>query len=163
MHRAVLRFDSTLQTSTLTVHQVRGFRQSLSDIDLLIFDVVLGSGLSRSEFLALRPDDISMEGIRIDESVIDGLVGRTKTLRRKDTAACPADVMVRLIVYAQERAKIGGDRCWLWPALKGDGPMDPDRWKEMLQKKAATLGITESVDWRMLRRTWSTISLKKNT
>jgi integrase len=159
MHRAVLRFDSTTDTRTLDVAGVRAIRNQLAGVDLLMFDVLISTGMSQHEFLALRPDDIG-EAIRIDEKVYEGKVGQTKTARRRDDVACPPDVLRRLVVYAAGRSAVAGQRCFLWPALRGDGPMNPDRFTDTLQAAAAAAGVAQHVDWLILRRTWATLSGK---
>lgn len=162
MHRAVLQIDSTADTDTLDIPEVRGLLLAMNGLDQLKFETAIFTGLSRSEFIALRPDDISIEGIRVDEKVFEGRVGRTKTLKRRDMAACPAEVRMRLITYAADRARIddAGERCWLWPGERGDGPMDPDRFTKVLKAAAAKAGVKKEVDWRILRRTWATLALK---
>lgn len=157
MHRAVLRFDSTTNTRTLDVASVRAIRSQLAGVDLLMFDVLISTGLSQHEFLALRPDDIS-DVIRIDEKVYEGRVGPTKTARRRDDVACPPDVLRRLASYTAGRSAVAGTRCFLWPALRGDGPMNPDTFRKTLQAAAKAAGIDQRVDWLILRRTWGTLS-----
>lgn len=167
-HRTGIRIDDTTDTCTLEVAEVRGIRHQLAEYDLLIFDTLISTGLSQHEFLALRPDDVSDVGIRIDEGVFEGRVKGLKTKRRKDSVACPPEVLTRLQTYSRERATLKGEHCFLWPSARlgpgdEDMPMGPDSFTERLQAAAKAAGIAKKVDWLILRRTWGTLSWKNNT
>lgn len=161
MKDAYLRFDDDQFSGTLSATEVRAIRQKMPDsLSLLKFDVLWNLGLSRSEFTALRCDDISIDGVRVDEKVFEGKAGRVKTFRRKGTVPCPDDLMGRLIHWRGQRlvASLGDERAWLWPAQKGNGPADPDVFTRVMQAAAVAAGVTAKIDFRVMRRTFGTLA-----
>lgn len=158
---AYLRFDNDEFAGTLGVSEVRAIRAKLPNaLTVLQFDVLWNLGVSRSEFLALRCDDVTVEGVTIDEKVFEGRAGRVKTFRRKGTIPCHADLLGRLIRHRDGiLAQAGGNqRAWLWPRPTGTGPMDPDQFTDALRVAAVKAGVTARVDFRVMRRTFGTLA-----
>jgi integrase len=149
---AYIRIESSGPAHALTAAQVRDIRAQLAGEDLLKFDLCWMLGLDRSALRALRGDDITSEGLRIDEGRVEGQSTKLKTQRRHATIALTADLASRLAPYASRGS------AWLWPALRGSGPWDAAAWlAEVLRPAAAAAGVKAHIDFRTLRRTAGTL------
>lgn len=152
MKAAYIRIESSGPAAALTAAQVRDIRAQLTGEDLLKFDLCWMLGLDRSAIRALRGDDITPDGLRIDEGRVEGQSTKLKTKRRHATIALTADLAARLAPYADR-----GD-AWLWPALRGRGPWDAAAWMtEVVRPAAARASVAVPIDFRTLRRTAGTL------
>lgn len=155
---AYIRIESSGPAHALTAAQVRDIRSVLaldprhSSDDLLKFDLCWMLGLDRSALRALRGDDITPEGVRIDEGRVEGQSTKLKTQRRHATIALTADLAARLAPYADRGS------AWLWPAMRGSGPWDASAWlAKVLRPAALVAGVKAHIDFRTLRRTAGTL------
>lgn len=149
---AYIRIESSGPAHALTAAQVRDIRAQLADEDLLKFDLCWMLGLDRSAIRALRGDDITPDGLRIDEGRVEGQATKLKTQRRHATIALTADLAARLAPYAARGSQ------WIWPAIRGSGPWDASAWlAEVLRPAAQKAGVKAHIDFRALRRTAGTL------
>lgn len=146
---ADLRITSDQKLSPLAIEQVRALRLQLRGIDLLIFDVYVGLGLSAHEGFRLRVRDPQADRIWIPGS---------KTVYRPAELPLPADLGRRLTELADSHRAAG--RSEDHRLLFGQSVASWRPWLEnVLQPAAARSGIP-AIDMLILRRTAGTLAAK---
>lgn len=108
--------------------------------DFLIVEICLTCGLRPSEVFALRIEDIATGQLRIDEAVVLGEIGETKTEESNSTVPIPNGLAQRLHDYVSGlRAKDGDAHLF---ASRNGKPIDP---KNYLNRHLKTLGVSAGV------------------
>ena len=152
---AYIRIESAGPQAALTVAEVRAIRLQLADEeDRIKFDLCCLLGLDRSALRGLRLDDITPQGLRIDEGRVEGQVTKLKTRRRHAVIALPADLQERLMRLKPLAEK--DPQRWLFPALRGSGPFSASAWLEQVIRPAAKrAGVAKQVArlWNVGRTT----------
>lgn len=157
MVEVITRFRSDHNPTAFTLEQVRAIRSQLAhEEDRIKFDLFAMLGLSRSEARALRCDDVSFDGLRIDENRVYGREGNTKTEAREKTLPLPGALLGRLMAIAT-----GEPTDWLFRAERGDGPWCAKAWLKKVLRPAATRAGIAYIDLRKLRRTTNTNILER--
>lgn len=157
MVEVTTRFKSDHDPTAFSLEQVRAIRAQLpTEEDRIKFDLFAILGLSKSEARALRCDDVSFDGLRIDENRVYGKSGATKVEARDRTLPLPAALLGRLTAIAT-----GEPIDWLFRAERGDGPWCAKAWLCDTLRPAATRAGIGYIDLRKLRRTTNTNILKR--
>lgn len=121
--------------------------------DRLIFDLFVCLGLRPGELFALRWGDVRPSALLVDEAVVEGKVGKTKTRGSKSAVALPAVLAARIEAWRPDRAMAED---WLFPSATGK-PIRRRSWhRHSLQPAAAAAGL--KTNYQMLRRTFATLA-----
>jgi integrase len=154
----------------LSAEEFRRLESALPLRESVLISLALSLGLRRGELAGLRWQDIDFEQltITIDRSVVDQVVGRTKT--EASQRALPMDSRIAILVrrwqsvskyvdsqdyvFATNSNRAGGQRgkqpVWLAKVMQYH-----------IQPTARALGITKTIGWHTLRHSLAT-SLHRN-
>lgn len=121
--------------------------------DRLIFDMFVGLGLRPGELFALRWRDVRDGLLMVDENVVEGEVGPTKTTGSKALVALPCSLQTRL--EAMQPAGAGPDD-WIFPSATGKPIWRRTWYRYALQPAATAAGL--KTNYQTLRRTFATLA-----
>ncbi len=121
--------------------------------DYIIFRLSICPGIRPSELFALRANDMWEVGLRIDESVVEYVVGEPKTEEANGLVPLTASLRAELEEYIRKNGFADAD--FLFPYKTG-GPMSQNNYvRRQLKTIGKAIGVP-ALDFRMLRRTFST-------
>lgn len=139
--------------------QLKKLRAAIKTIgtlrDVVMFDVLVLTGVRPSEMLALRWEHYRRGADRalfIRQAFVAGELRKTKTKDSRNWVAIPAKLSREIDRYAASEDAWSSEWMFVSGALK---PMSLDNWrKRVFAPAAAAAGVT--VDLRTLRRSWAT-------
>lgn len=125
--------------------------------DRLITVLFLCGGFRPGELFALRWNDLIEGGVRVDEAVIAGKIGRTKTSASKGLVALPAQALTELITYRDASKWESED--FIFPSLTG-APLCRRNWgRDVLRPAAKRAKIPrEKATFQAMRRTFASLA-----
>lgn len=102
---------------SLSAEQSRRLLSVVVGVDHLIFRMFIQLGLRPEELLALRPNDVIGNKLRIDEAIVERIATRVKTEASCDSVFIPPGLAMELCMW-MECSKADSD-AWLFPAARG--------------------------------------------
>lgn len=144
----------------LELSECKALLEAATDRDYLILRLLLTAGLRPSELFALRVNDIGTRELRIDEVAVPGEDIRAETKTEGSAAPVPISEETELLLRAYAaREQLGPDEL-LFPSELGTA-LSHENWRTrnlaLIVKRA---GIEGRVDYRIIRRTVSTLTQK---
>jgi integrase len=132
----------------------------------LAIRILVQLGLRAEELFALRRNDVLGTELIIDEAMVNGKAGETKTEASAATVYLPADLLIELEHYLETIDK--SPTAWLFPSTRKDVPMLQGNFlRRVLKPAAVRAGIalkknkkgedTTALNFQSLRRTSSTL------
>ncbi|MGI9074826.1 MAG: tyrosine-type recombinase/integrase [Bryobacteraceae bacterium] len=122
--------------------------------DHLIVRLFMVCGLRPSELFSLRLDDILPGELRVDEGVVMGDLGPTKTDDADGSVPLPPSLEAELRAYVRENG-IRDSRAFLFPSEAGT-PLAQDNFLDRHLKPLGQLAGIKDLNHQVLRRTCST-------
>ena len=143
--------------TALTVEQARCLLAVLEEPFYTMLELVLMTGFSRSELLALRWGRVDFDNklIQVAEGVVNGRFGKTKTPNRVRIVPLEEPSLSALRRLGESAAWPGGEAL-VFPNYKGK-PYDPNGIFRRVIKPACTKAKVPSVAWHDLRHTHGTL------
>jgi len=125
--------------------------------------IAVVTGLRRGELFGLKWCEVDFEQhqLRITRSVVDQVIGETKTTGSKRPLPMPMEMTTALRGWREATPyKRGEDWVFASPQSGGRNPLWPNTVLERHVKPAAIrAGITKKVSWHTFRRTFATLLL----
>lgn len=133
---------------------VRLLKTATNARDNIILRMQLGFGLRPSEMFALQVKDIEVGQIRIDEAVVDGEMGDTKTIASDGYVPLPPQLERDLRTYMLLAGIVEPEQ-YLFPSEVGT-PFGTHNYLNRHLKPLAAAAKVEGADFGVLRRTCAT-------
>jgi integrase len=149
------------EPDVLNADEINAVLAELEDPCRTVVHVAAVTGLRISELLALKWEDIDLDGqeIRPVRAIVDNIVGELKT--EASGKPVPIDVALAealidwrgVCPYNQDTDYVFGS-----PEMKGTQPYSPDSMRaKILKPAAARAGIGKVIGWHSFRRTYATL------
>ena len=126
-----------------------------SHADYLIVRVALVCALRPGELFALRVNDVQIGKLLINEAVVLGQLGRTKTQESNNPVPLPPTLQKELIDFIEAEGISGTPREFLFPSEVGTAMSHDNYLDRKLKKFAVEAGIPR-LNFQILRRTTAT-------
>lgn len=139
----------------LSIDEVKRLLAALNGWHRLVVMLALSTGLRPEEIFALRWRCLEPGALRIEEAVVEGTIGPTKTPLSRAKIAIPAELEAELR-RIQSDTEAGPDD-WIWPS-QGGTPMDTRNFRRHYLTPAAAAAGLSGVTLRHLRRTFATLA-----
>jgi integrase len=142
----------------LDVGQIRSLLTSAahhSRRDYLIVRVLLVCALRPSELFALRVNDVQSGTLTIDEAVVLGEIGDTKTTESHNPVPLPPTLRMELLAFIESEGISGEPLEFLFPSEMGTVMSHDNYLDRKLKRFAVDAGIPR-LNFQMMRRTTAT-------
>lgn len=139
------------ETRSLTEAEVRELWDKTTGRDYLMGRILVMTGARINELLALTRTDLLPEGLRIDESAIDG---RPSTTKNKKTRLVPISAALRAEL---EEWLSGHSHALMFPTVTGKIHRRSDPRMTEMRDEARTAANIPDLTFRMCRTTFATL------